>query len=308
MATCTSGRCTSTRFDDTRIQVKRHMPNIVFTGVSTGIGYATTEALLDRGYHVFGSVRRQEDADRLQAGWGEHFTPLLFDVTDEEAILHAAEHVAHIVGREGLAGLVNNAGIAVPGPVLQLLVDEYRRQFEINLFGQIAVIQAFLPLLGARKPCPHPPGRIVNISSVSGKIAYPFLSAYACSKYALEALSDSLRRELMLYGIDVIVVEPGAVSTPIWDKSEEIDTTPFEGSDYADIMTRMVKGLAKMGNNAQGPEAVTGVVIDALESRRPKTRYALPTSRLTGWWLPRYLPTRWFDRLVARRLGITSEY
>ena len=262
------------------------MKNIVITGVSTGIGHASAEALLGRGYRVFGSVRTQEDADRLQAAWGEHFTPLLFDVTDEDAIRCAAEQVTIALGDAGLDGLVNNAGIAVPGPVLHLPVDEYRRQFEVNLFGQIAVIQAFLPLLGARKPCPYEPGRIVNISSVSGKIAYPFLSAYACSKYALEALSDSLRRELMLYGIDVIVIEPGAVSTPIWDKSDEIDTSPFEGSDYTVIMTRMLKGMTKMGNNAQGPEAVSRAVIDALESRHPKARYALPANRMTGWWLP----------------------
>ena len=144
-----------------------------------------------------------------------------------------------------------------PAPFCNCRVDDYRRQFEVNLFGQITVTQAFLPLLGARKSCLHPPGRIVNMSSVSGKIAYPFLSAYAASKYALEALSDSLRRELMLYGIDVIVIEPGAVSTPIWDKADEIDTTPFADSDYADTLARMVKGMVKMGNNAQGPDAVT---------------------------------------------------
>jgi len=280
------------------------MKTIVITGVSTGIGYAAAEALLGRGYRVFGSVRKQADADRLQAAWGEHFTPLLFDVTDEGAVWLAAEQVSNAVSNGGLSGLVNNAGIAVPGPVMDLPVDEYRRQFEVNLFGQIAVTQAFLPLLGARKSCPYPPGRIINMSSVSGKIAYPFLSAYAASKYALEAFSDSLRRELMLYGIDVIVIEPGAVSTPIWDKADEIDTTPFANSDYADTLARMVKGMVKMGNNAQGPEAVAHAVIDALESRHPKTRYALPTSWLTGWWLPRFLPTRWFDRLVARRLGM----
>lgn len=281
-----------------------HMKTIVITGVSSGIGHATAAALLGRGYRVFGSVRRQEDAERLQAAWGDHFTPLLFDVTDEDAIRHAADQVAGALGDAGLNGLVNNAGIAVPGPVLHLPVDEYQRQFEVNLFGQIAVIQAFLPMLGARKPCPHEPGRIVNISSVSGKIAYPFLSAYACSKYALEALSDSLRRELMLYGIDVIVIEPGAVSTPIWDKSDEIDTSPFEGSDYTEIMTLMLKGMTKMGKRAQGPEAVTRAVIDGLESGHPKARYALPANRLTGWWLPRFLPARWFDRLVARRLAL----
>ena len=280
------------------------MKNIAITGVSTGIGYATAEALLGRGYRVFGSVRKQVDADRRQAAWGEHFTPLLFDVTNEGAILLAAEQVTNAIGHEGLSGLVNNAGIAVPGPILDLPVDEYRRQFEVNLFGQIAVTRAFLPLLGARKSYPYPPGRIINMSSVSGKIAYPFLSAYAASKYALEAFSDSLRRELTLYGIDVIVIEPGAISTPIWDKADAIDTAPFADSDYADTLARMVKGMVKMGNNAQGPEAVAHAVIDALESRRPKTRYALPTSRLTGWWLPRYLPTRWFDRLVARRLGM----
>ena len=282
------------------------MKQVVITGVSTGIGHAAAATLIERGYHVFGSVRREEDAVRLQSSWGAPFTPLRFDVTDEDAVHTAAEEVATKVGERGLFGLVNNAGIAVAGPAMHLPLDDYRRQFEVNVIGQIGVIQAFLPLLGAGNPCPHPRGRIVNISSVSGRIAYPFLSPYAASKHALEAISDSLRRELMIYGIDVIVVEPGAVSTPIWDKARPEDGARFAGSDYEDILAPLLARMQAMGRNAERPDRVVSAIVDALESRRPKARYALPANRVTGWWLPRWLPTRWFDRLAAKRLGLVK--
>jgi NAD(P)-dependent dehydrogenase (short-subunit alcohol dehydrogenase family) len=140
---------------------------VVITGASTGIGYDGARYLIERGWHVFGSVRKQADAERVLAELGERFTPLFFDVTDEEAIKTAAQQVAETVGDVGLWGLVNNAGIAVPGPLMHLPLDEFRRQLEVNVTGQLAVTQAFLPLLGARKEAPRPPGRIVNIISVT---------------------------------------------------------------------------------------------------------------------------------------------
>src|SRR3954447_16532599 len=171
------------------------MQSVVITGASTGIGWATARLLLDRGFRVFGSVRKQADADRLRGELGDNFTPLLFDVTDEAAVLAAAREVRTALNGEKLAGLVNNAGIAVAGPVLGLSADEFRRQMDVNVIGPIIATQAFGPLLGADPSLSGPPGRIVMISSVARKRGAPFTSAYAASKHAIEGFSESLRRE-----------------------------------------------------------------------------------------------------------------
>src|SRR6478735_12174906 len=197
------------------------MKSVVVTGASTGIGHATAKLLLDKGFRVFGSVRKQADADRLKGEFGANFTPLLFDVTDEAAVLAAARQVREALAGDTLAGLVNNAGIAVAGPVLELSVDDFRRQMDINVIGPVIATQAFGPLLGADPSLKGPKGRIVMISSVAGKNGNPLLAPYCTSKHAIEGLSEGLRRELMLF--DVIIVAPGAVKTPIWSKAEQID-------------------------------------------------------------------------------------
>jgi short-subunit dehydrogenase len=156
--------------------------------------------------------------------------------------------------------------------------------------------------LGARRDAPRPRGRIVNISSTSGRIAYPFLGAYAASKFAVEALSDSLRRELLLYDLDVIVVEPGAIQTPIWDKGEQTDLSPYEGTDYPPILARMYEDVSEQKRTALPVDRVSSVIVHALTSPRPKTRYAIVDRRFTRWWLPRFLPTRWFDWAVRKHL------
>ncbi|MGQ0548992.1 MAG: SDR family oxidoreductase [Armatimonadota bacterium] len=279
---------------------------VVITGVSTGVGLAAAEELAAHGYDVFGSVRRSSDADGLRARLGARFFPLLFDVTDAEAVRAAAGQVAGILGGRGLTGLVNNAGIGVGGPLMHQPLDEIRRVFEVNVLGALSVTQAFLPLLGAKLPQAHPPGRIINISSVGGKIAFPFLGAYSASKHALEAASDALRRELAIYGIDVIVIEPGAVRTAIWDKAEQEDlSSRCAGTDYAAIAARFQTGFIAGGRAGMPAEVIGRVIREALESPRPKTRYALPTNRLTGWIIPRLLPDRWLDRLIISRLGLT---
>ncbi|MGH2405182.1 MAG: SDR family oxidoreductase [bacterium] len=278
---------------------------VVITGVSTGLGRAAAEELATHGYDVFGSVRRSQDADALRARLGARFTPLLFDVTDEGAVRAAAGQVARLLGDRGLAGLVNNAGIGIGGPLMHQPLDEIRRHFEVNVLGALAVTQAFLPLLGAKFPQAHPPGRIVNISSIGGRIAYPFLGAYSASKHALEAASDALRRELAIYGIDVIVIEPGSVRTSIWDKAEQADISRYAGTDYGAIVTRFQKGFIAGGRAGMRAEVVGRTVREALESPRPKARYPLPTNRLTAWIIPRLLPDRWLDRLIVSRLGLT---
>jgi hypothetical protein len=280
------------------------MKYVVITGASSGIGYDAARYLIERGFHVFGSVRKQADGERVQGELGEQFTPLLFDVTDEGAVATAVSQVTEIIGTDGLAGLVNNAGIAVAGPLMHLPLEVFRRQFEVNLFGLLDVTQKFLPLLGAVPNATHPPGRIVNISSISGRVAYPFMGPYAASKHALEAISDALRRELLLFGVDVVVIEPGSVRTPIWDKAQDLDVEQYSQTPYKSILEGMKDVFVNRGKTGIPVEKVSQAIYTALTASKPKTRYVLARKLFTGWLLPRYLPDRQFDRIVGKRLGI----
>ena len=276
--------------------------SVVITGASTGIGFATAKLLIGKGYHVFGSVRKEADGQRVQGELGSEFTPLLFDVSDHTAIAAAVEQVAAALGGNGLAGLVNNAGVAPTGPLMHTSIDEVRQTFETNVFGLLAVTQAFLPLLGARRDAPHPPGRIVNISSISGGVAFPLLSVYAMSKHAVEALSDGLRREMMLYGISVSAVEPGSIKTPIWDKvsAQQVDTR-FADTDYATAVAAMPDVVAYEMKHAKPMSVVTDAICHALEARKPKTRYPL-----VGLWHARKLiPDRKLDQIAAKMFRLT---
>jgi NAD(P)-dependent dehydrogenase (short-subunit alcohol dehydrogenase family) len=278
---------------------------VVITGVSSGIGLSTTIELAQHGYHVFGSVRRAADSERVTSELGnslaQYFTPLLFDITDIAAVGTAADVVTATIGGQNLTGLVNNAGVTVPGPLLHMPLEEFRQQMEINLVGTLAVTQNFLPLLGARSNAPLPPGRIINVSSVSGRVVYPFMGAYAASKHGLEAMSDALRRELLPYGVDVIVIQPGTTQTPIIDKFAG-QTAQYANTDYGPILARIDGEVEKRRRSAIPVETVSRTVRLAMEAKRPKTRYVLPRKWLTGWFLPRWLPDRWFDRLVGRQL------
>lgn len=279
------------------------MQSVVITGVSTGIGNAAAAELCRRGWRVFGSVRTAADACRLQTELGPSFTPLVFDVTDADAVRAAADRVREMLAGETLAGLVNNAGISSPGPLSVLEPEIVRRHFEVNVVGVLQVVQAFLPLLRTTRDSGRAPGRIVNISSVSGRIAYPFMGAYAASKHALEALSDSLRRELMIYGIDVIVVQPASIDTPIWDKAQHISTA-FEDSDYAPLLRGV--DLQHNRRTAMPVATVTRRIVQALESRRPRARYLVPDHYWKFWVAPRLLPDRWLDRIIDRMLNFKS--
>src|SRR5436305_224411 len=246
------------------------MRSIVITGVSTGIGWASAKLLLDRGFRVFGSVRKQADADRLKTEFGANFTPLLFDVTDEATVLAAAREVRAALKGETLTGLVNNAGIAVAGPVLDLSADEFRRQMDVNVIGPIIATQAFGPLLGADPSLHGPKGRIVMISSVAGKNGNPLMSAYSASKHAIEGLSESLRREMMLFGIDVVIVAPGAVKTPIWAKAEEVDFSSYRISPFFPALERIRKFMLQLGENGLPPETIAERIFEVLTSSHPK--------------------------------------
>jgi NAD(P)-dependent dehydrogenase (short-subunit alcohol dehydrogenase family) len=279
------------------------MRSVVVTGASTGIGWATAKLLLDKGFRVFGSVRKQADADRLKSEFGSNFTALSFDVTDEAAVLAAGREVRAALSGETLAGLVNNAGIAVAGPVMELAVDQFRRQLDVNVIGPIIATQAFGPLLGSDASLKGPKGRIVMISSVAGKNGNPFTPAYSASKHAIEGLSESLRRELMLFGIDVIIIAPGAVKTPIWSKAEEVDFSAYENSPFFPALQKVRAFTQRLGSIGLPAEKIAEVVYAALTSARPKVRYQITPDPMrhiiTG-----VLPKRMVDKIIARRLGL----
>jgi NAD(P)-dependent dehydrogenase (short-subunit alcohol dehydrogenase family) len=280
------------------------MRSVVVTGASTGIGRATAKLLLDKGFRVFGSVRKQADADRLKSELGANFTPLLFDVTDEAAVLSAAREVRAALNGETLAGLVNNAGIAVAGPVLEISADQFRRQMEVNVIGPIIATQAFGPLLGADPSLKGAKGRIVMISSVAGKNGNPLTSPYSASKHALEGLTESLRRELMLFGIDVIIVAPGPVKTPIWSKGQEaVDLDNFKNSPYLPALQKVGAYMKHLDSIGLPPEKIAERVHDALTLPHPKVRYQIapdPMRHIITSWLPK----RVVDRIMAKRLGL----
>ncbi len=280
------------------------MKSVVVTGVSTGIGWGITKVLTKKGIHVFGSVRKAEDGERLKAEFGDLFTPLIFDVTDEAAVAQAASTVREALNGATLFGLVNNAGIAAPGPVLNQPIDEFRNQLEVNITGQVIVTQAFAPLLGVDKDLTGDPGRIVMISSVAGKNGAPFLGAYAASKHGLEGVAESLRRELMLFGIDVVIIGPGAVVTKIWDKAEEIDVTQYQNTEFAPALDRVKDYMIENGKKGFPPEKLGRAVWKALSTSNPKTRYAVVPGRLMNWTLPGLLPKRTVDGMIAGRLGL----
>jgi NAD(P)-dependent dehydrogenase (short-subunit alcohol dehydrogenase family) len=282
------------------------MKSVVITGVSTGIGWACAKLLLDKGYRVFGSVRRAADSERLRSEFGANFTPLLFDVTDEAAVLAAAREVRAALNGETLAGLVNNAGIAVAGPVLELPADDFRRQMDVNVIGPVIATQAFAPLLGVDPSLKGFKGRIVMISSVAGKNGNPMSAAYAASKHAIEGLSESLRRELMLFGIDVIIVAPGPVKTPIWTKAEETDISRYENSPYLPALQKVRAYVAHLNAIGLPAEKIAESVFDALTLPHPKVRYQIapdPLRHLMTAWLPK----RMVDKIIAKRLGLLPQ-
>lgn len=273
---------------------------VLISGASTGIGRACALDLAARGVRVFAGVRRPEDGEALRAAGGDRVVPLRLDVTDGTTIAAAVETIAAASGERALSGLVNNAGIVVAGPLEFLPLDALRQSLEANVVGLLALTQACLPLLRVGH------GRIVNMSSISGRFASPLLGPYAASKFAVEALSDALRRELAPWDIPVTLVEPGAVATPIWEKSAAAAQTlleglPDEANGYyaADIehARRRALGASRTGIPA---EAVAAVVHAALTAARPRTRYLVGRDARIGALLARWLPDRVLDRFARR--------
>ncbi|MGA2030927.1 MAG: SDR family oxidoreductase [Thermoguttaceae bacterium] len=277
---------------------------IVVTGASTGIGEACVRELDKRGFRVFAGVRSEADAQRLEARGTSRLTALRFDVTDTAAIAAAARDVTQSVGAAGLWGLVNNAGIAVAGPMEALPLDLLRRQMEVNFIGQVAVTQAFLPLLRLAR------GRIVNMSSINGRVSAPYLGPYAASKHALEGMTDALRSELRSWGIQVILVEPAGIATPIWKKSFSATTRltaelPEEVVALYDADLKAIERLApRLIASALPVEKVVRAVLHALTARRPKTRYPVGWKSHLAFTAKRWLSTRLIDRILRQQMGL----
>jgi NAD(P)-dependent dehydrogenase (short-subunit alcohol dehydrogenase family) len=265
---------------------------VVVTGASSGIGAAIARELATRGFRVFGTVRRLEDGRALAAA---RVVPVILDVIDAASIGRARVEVERALAGTPLGGLVNNAGIPAAGPLELYPLEELRRVLEVNLVGAVAVTQAFLPLLKAAR------GRIVNISSVAGRGALPFMGPYAASKFALEAVSDSWRRELLPFGVRVIVIEPGNFRTRIWDKAAALDLSRYRGSAYEPVLERFSRGAVRRGAQAPPPDRVARIVAQALVARRPPIRVVVSAHS----WVDRLvlrIPDRLVDWLIARVL------
>ena len=275
---------------------------ILITGASTGIGYGAAKQFVQKDYTVFASVRAPADADRLRAELGEKFVPLLFDVTDAEAVQAAAQQLTDQLAGSGLGGLINNAGIAIGGPLQHQPMDVIRQHFEVNVLGALQVTQAFLPLLGARNDHPVQPGRIQMISSVNGQVAIPFMGAYVGSKFALEGLSHSLRRELALYGVRVVIVGPGAVKTPIWGKGTAIDA--YKPTAYYPAMQGFLKQVQAAEGRGFSIDYLGERIVQIHETPNPRVRYAIVPQKLIGWTVPRLLPARTLDWVLGRLTGL----
>jgi NAD(P)-dependent dehydrogenase (short-subunit alcohol dehydrogenase family) len=281
----------------------RLVRSALVTGASTGIGRATALRLDAGGWRVFAGVRRQEDADSLRAEGSERLTPVTIDVTDAEAIAAAAELIRSELGGAGLDGLVNNAGIGIPSPLETIPIGDFRRQIEVNLVGQVAVTQAMLPLIREAR------GRIVFISSIGGRIAFPLGGAYHAAKFGIEAVGDVFRQELRPWGISVSIVEPGSIDTPIWGRGDrEVDAlgerSPERDRLYGRAVAAYRKASGKLAARGIPPAKVAAAIEHALSARRPRTRYLVGLDVKFQVRAKAVAPARLFDRIVARVMGI----
>ena len=277
---------------------------VLITGASTGIGEACARWLDARGHHVFAGVRRAVDAERLSSGASSRLSPVSIDVANADSIHTALQTVAESVGADGLDGVVNNAGVAVAGPLEYVPLDAIRRQFEVNVVGQIAVTQAFLSLVKKAR------GRIVFMGSIGGRMCTPFLGPYCASKFALEAIADALRVEVQPWGVHVSIVEPGSIATPIWNKGDE-DAASMQAAvgeglmrDYGAALAAIRKAAAETGRRGSPPDVVAAVVEHALTAPTPRTRYLVGRDARSRAVIGRFLPDRIRDRLITNRLKL----
>jgi NAD(P)-dependent dehydrogenase (short-subunit alcohol dehydrogenase family) len=282
--------------------------HVLITGASTGIGEACALRLARDGFHVFAGVRRDADGQRLLGQCAtDHLTPVIIDVIDLTTIAAVRDTIGAAVADRGLAGVVNNAGISVAGPLEVLPLERFKQQMDVNVNGQIAVTQAFLPLVRQAR------GRIVFMGSIGGRMASPFLAPYNASKFALEAITDALRLELAPWRIHVSIVEPGSIATPIWDKSlalsDQIEREiPPEGAAlYQKQITAMRKAAAEIGAGGIPADEVAKAVERALTAKKPKTRYVVGRDARIQAFAVKFVPDRMRDGIIARRLGLPKK-
>jgi NAD(P)-dependent dehydrogenase (short-subunit alcohol dehydrogenase family) len=278
------------------------MRSVLVTGASTGIGRATALRLDGSGWRVFAGVRKPEDAESLRGEASERLAPVILDVTEPEQIAAAAAQVES-ESPDGLDGLVNNAGVAVPAPLETVPLEDLRHQLEVNLVAYVAVTQALLPQIRKAE------GRVVFLASIGGRIAFPFGGPYHASKFATEAIGDVFRQELRPWGIEVAIIEPGSIDTPIWgrgqDKAEEIEAkAPQTNLLYGAALEKFKKVIEDTAERGIPPEKVAKAIAHALESSRPKTRYLVGLDAQVQARLKPLIPTRLFDRIVARQLNL----
>jgi len=280
------------------------MRSALITGASTGIGRATALHLDTAGWRVFAGVRREEDADSLREAGSERLVPLMLDVTAADQISAAAVRIGEMVGEAGLDGLVNNAGIAVPGPLETLPIGDFERQIEVNLTAHVAVTQALLPLIRRAR------GRIVFITSIGGLMAFPMFGAYHAAKFGLEAVGDVFRQELRPWGIKVAIVEPGSIATPIWERGDaEVEAIAGRAPDghadlYGEAIAAYREVARKTGARGIPPERVAAKIEHALSARRPRTRYLVGADARGQALAAKLLPDRLLDWVVARATGM----
>ena len=280
------------------------MKSIVITGTSTGIGHACSKHFIEQGYKVFGSVRNNKDAERISNELGNNFIPLIFDVTDETAVKESVKVVENHIGDQKLSGLINNAGLGVMGTIQSLTAEQFKYQFDVNVLGVFHCCQAYLDLLGADKNRKGDPGKIINISSISGEIGMPFMSAYNMSKFGLEGFSEGIRRELLMYGIDVVVIAPGPIKTPIWKKINQKDEVKrYDNSDFRESLARAMKMTDKMEQVGFEPIVIAERALSIIESKKNNTRYRIDPTRMQNILLQLF-PKRIADRMIAKRMKI----
>ena len=278
--------------------------SILITGVSSGIGHGTLSYFVKKGFHVYGSVRNSKDANKLKKIFRENFTPLIFDVTKEAQVKKAASIVKKDLKNSNLLALVNNAGVAISGPILLQKVKDFEKQININLNGAFRVLKFFAPLCGAEKNNNSKKGVIFNISSISGKIGMPGVGAYTASKFGLEGLSHSLRRELIRYGVDVVIIGPGPIKSEIFDKIDKKFLETLKKSDYAKVAKNIPKRMKNAKKIAFPPEEVGKLIFNALHDPNRKTRYTITPNKLMYWTLPMLITDRLLDKMVTKRSDI----
>ena len=284
------------------------MRTVLITGVSTGIGKSIAIKLLENNFYVIGSVRKVEDARELEALFKDKFKSIILDVTDKDAIYNSVATVKEFLeqNKSYLCSIINNAGIGIGGPLRYLDIEIYKKQFDVNFFGLINVTKAFLDLLIESNNYPLK-NKIINIGSISGKRSYPFVGPYTASKFALEGLTDSLRRELLIHDVDVILIEPGPIKTPIWNKIPDIEDNPFIKTEYEIPLRKLSKGYIEMGKKGFHPDVIGDKIVYILQTNKPKTRYVITPNKLMNYLVPGFLPDRWVDKIIGRMLGLSNK-